>query len=131
MLNEGKFPSEDYKRKVILVLSRKNYMDIKHIQDENHLKSHPNILVISLEDCIAYSNIRDCAEPGNVLIQNPFEKDKYNVSDTAISKFSIDKHHITSRLFQLLGCKMLEIEQIEVIDENWGKVLGGKTRKRK
>jgi len=116
MIIDGCLPKDHHKRKVVIVLDKKSMNEIKFIEN-NELRVNPNICLVLYEDCLKDKMLSNLAKPDAVLIQNPYDTNKYDYVENSLYSYSIDKHTIVSRLFQKLGCKELEITQVDVLDE--------------
>ena len=118
MTDDSTWPNEPHHRKTVLVL---NQQDIDALRYEEGgadllLNEEMYILPSSLEE----SNpiVQDLidsglVQPGAVLIQSPFDKNRYENSKQAVERFALDKHLHFSTLCMNLGAREVTVEQIE------------------
>ncbi|NLW18462.1 MAG: hypothetical protein GXY81_02100 [Candidatus Cloacimonetes bacterium] len=120
MNNPSLIPSNPDRRKVIIVLSSDNANIFKYKDDEG-LRAHPNICIVEYDKIVSDHGLLDRIKPmilpNVILIQSPYDLDVYEIGEDAVYKFSVSKHVIASQIFRLLGCKSLEVMQLDIEGE--------------
>lgn len=120
MNNPSLIPNNPERRKVIMVLSNQKFNSLR-IEDDNGLRANPNVCLVNYDSITSdygiLERIKPLISPNIVLIQSPYNSDIYELSDDAIYKFSLSKHVIASQLFRLLGCRELEVIQLDIQGE--------------
>jgi len=120
MLDNNPWPSEPSRRKVILVLKPDDFVDLQYNAGEADIMINKEIYVMPLPSSPASSEVQKIGQSlvtaGAVLIQDPFDKDRYyNISD-AIQNIAIAKLLHFSTLCTYLGVRKVEVEQ-SVLDD--------------
>lgn len=117
-MTEGTWPNEPNRRKTILVLTQKDI-------DALHYEEGGADLLLNEEVCILPSSLQKknavvqglidsgLVRPGAVLIQSPFDKNRYEFSTQAVERFALDKHLHFSTLCMNLGASEVTVEQVE------------------
>lgn len=117
-MTDSTWPEEPHRRKTVLVL---NQTDI----DALNFKEGGADLLLNDEVYILHSSLKESnpvaqdlidsglARPGAVLIQSPFDKNRYENSQQAVERFALDKHLLFSALCSLLGAREVTVERIE------------------
>lgn len=127
LLNKGSgfmdqrlFPLEPAKRKVILVLSKIDIQRCYFVPNAGRILLNNEMFVLQApvhdRNVRALSNIMDSglANPGTMLIQNPYDTDLYEEASIASERFAIAKHMIFSTFCMYLGAKEVSVAQIEI-----------------
>lgn len=118
--NQSLIPSNQDRRKVIIVLSRNDFNTLRS-KDDNGLRANQSICLVEYDNLVSNYSILDGIKPmivpGVILLQSPYDRDVYEISEDAMYKFSISKHVIVSQVFRLLGCKYFEAIQLDVQGE--------------
>ncbi|HEY9826775.1 MAG TPA: hypothetical protein V6D19_15140 [Stenomitos sp.] len=107
------------KRKAILVISPHELTRLEFTTGGNDLLLSEQIYLLdssgevtsSLEKKLDDSGL---LEPGNLLIQNPYDTSDYVILDKASSTFALTKYLHFTTLCGLLGAREVIVEQIEV-----------------
>jgi hypothetical protein len=118
----GSFPSDQSRRRVILVL---NSHDIERclyerdsakslLDEELHVLSHPLQLNDNAPSALQEISRAGKARPGSILIQSPFDSDVYEEAAIAAERFALAKNMYFSTLCMHLGAKEVIVEQIEL-----------------
>lgn len=119
----NQFPSNPASRKAILVLSQHDVDKINLDSEAVKLLTDPNMYILRVpvfqDDSppAALQNITgaglDC--PGNLLIQSPYDTEKYEDAAAATRRFALAKHLLFTALCGHLGAKEVVVEQVELI----------------
>ena len=116
---DSEWPEEPHRRKTVLVLNQQDIEALDYEEggvdvlcnEEIHILSpssqHSNPVVQGLLN-------RGIARSGTVLIQSPFDMDKYENSKQAVERFALDKCLYLSELCSHLGAREVRIEHIEI-----------------
>lgn len=107
------------KRKAILVISPHELDRLEYtpegsdllLSEQVHLLVPSYVTTNDLEEKLDSSGL---LEPGNLLIQSPYNSSDYVVLDKAYSTFSLTKYLHFTTLCGLLGAREVTVEQIEV-----------------
>lgn len=120
MSNPSLIPNNHDRRKVIMVLSNQDINNLR-AADDNGLRANPNVCLVDYDSITSdygiLERIKPLISPNIVLIQSPYNCDIYEVGADAMYKFSVSKHVIASQLFRLLGCRELEVIQLDIQGE--------------
>lgn len=106
-------------RKAILVISPHELDRLEYIPEGNELllSEQVHLLVpshLTTNDLEEKLDSRGLLEPGNLLIQSPYDNSDYVVFDKASSTFALTKYLHFTTLCGLLGAREVTVEQIEV-----------------
>lgn len=107
------------KRKAILVISTHELDRLEYapegsellLSEQVHLLVPSYVTTSDLEEKLDNSGL---LEPGNLLIQSPYDSSDYVVLDKASSTFALTKYLHFTTLCGLLGAREVTVEQIEV-----------------
>lgn len=107
------------KRKAILVISPHELERLEYTPEANELliNEKVHLLVPSYGDTSDLEEKLDSnglLEPGNLLIQSPYNNSDYVLLDRASSTFALTKYLHFTTLCGLLGAREVTVEQIEV-----------------
>ena len=117
-MTDDNWPNEPLSRKAVFVL---NQQDIDALQYEEGgadllLNEEVYILPFSIKESNpVVQNLIDkgLVKPGSVLIQSPFDTDRYASSTEAVKRFGIDKHLHFLTLCKALGARRITINEIK------------------
>jgi hypothetical protein len=107
------------KRKAILVISAHELDRLEYtpegsellLSEQVHLLVPSDVTTTDLEEKLDNSGL---LEPGNLLIQSPYDSSDYVILDKASSIFALTKYLHFTTLCGLLGAREVTVEQIEV-----------------
>ena len=117
-MTDSTWPDEPHCRKIVLVLNQTDIDTLSYKEGGSDLllKEGVYILSSSLEDSNpVVQDLIDSGlvQSGTVLIQSPFDKNRYENSQQAVERFALEKHLIFSELCGLLGARAITVAQIE------------------
>lgn len=116
MSNPSLIPNNHDRRKVIMVLSNQDFNNLR-AEDDSGLRANPNVCLVDYDSITSnygiLERIKPMIAPNIVLIQSPYNCDIYEAGTDAMYKFSVSKHVIASQLFRMLGCKELQVIQLD------------------
>lgn len=116
MSNPTIIPTNHDRRKVIMVLSKQDINNLR-TEDDDGLRSNPNVCLIDYDSLVTnygiLESMRPVLAPNIVLIQSPYNTDLYEIGADAMYKFSVSKHVIVTQIFRLLGCRKLQVVQLD------------------
>lgn len=107
------------RRKAILVISPHKLASLEYTPEGSELLLSEQIYLLVPSD-VAASNLEKkldssgLLEPGNLLIQSPYNNSDYVVIDKAASTFALTKYLHFTTLCGLLGAREVTVEQVEV-----------------
>lgn len=113
------------KRKAILVISPHELDRLDYIPEGSELLLNEQVYLL-VSSYVTTSNLEEkldssgLLEPGNLLIQSPYDTSDYVMLDKASPTFALTKYLHFTTLCGLLGAREVTVEQIEV------KTLAGK-----
>ena len=118
-MTDSTWPNEPHRRRALLVLNEEKIVTLRYEEDGPDLLRNEEVYILpsSLQGSNpAVQNLIDggLVRPGAVLIQSPFDKDKYENSTQAVERFALDKHMHFSKLCMYLGAREVIVEQIEL-----------------
>lgn len=111
-------PSSASRRRVIAVLDQHEIDDLS-LKGDVQLLNDPqaHVLAYPLTDSNdpVLNNILDAGldRPNTILVQSPFDPEKYVDAAEAIDQFALEKHTLLSNFCQLLGAKKISVTQME------------------
>jgi hypothetical protein len=125
-------PSDPDRRKVIVVLNEHNMRRCAYERDgvKHLLNDHTHVLQVPLPEAgdalLAKTNILDgrLATPGCILIQSPFDTNRYEDASSAPQNFAYEKHMHFSLLCKHLGAKEILVKQIDVVTREGVRTIG-------
>lgn len=109
---------EPYRRKTVLVLNQSEVDSLDYKEGGAELLLNKEVYILPFSVQQSNSVVQDLidsglARPGTVLIQSPFDKDRYQNSTQAVEHFALDKHTYFSTLCRYLGARKVTVEQID------------------
>ena len=115
---DSTWPDEPYRRKTVFVLNQTDIDALRFEKDGPELLLNEETYILPYPPQQSNPIVQDLidsgiARPGTVLIQSPFDKDKYQNSTQAVQHFALVKHKHFSRFCQYLGARKVTIEQIK------------------
>ncbi len=117
-------------RKAILILLPEQLTRLEYEPKGNELIVNDQLHILSLTDDLEGSLVdrlesSGLLEPGNLLIQNPYDTSDYAVVDRASSTFALAKYFHFTTLCGLLGAREVIVEQIEIKTSKGRKLFKG------
>lgn len=112
------WPNEPYHRKAVLVLNQKDIDALRYKEGGADLLLNEEVYILPFSLRNSNPVVQDLIDSGlvqqdAVLIQSPFDKDRYENSKQAMERFALDKHLHFSTLCMNLGARAVTVEQIE------------------
>jgi len=106
-------------RKAIWVLKKKDIRRLEYEEGGNKILLNDELYILSLTDDLQGDLVNKLdksglLEPGNFLIQSPYDPSEYEVLDKASFNFVLAKYHLFTTLCGYLGAREVSIEQIEI-----------------
>jgi hypothetical protein len=111
-------PKSANKRRVIAVLDQHEIDDLS-LKGDVQLLNDPQAYVLAYPvpdgNDPVLNNILDAGldRPNTILVQSPFDPEKYVDAAEAIDQFALEKHTLLSNLCQLLGATKISVTQME------------------
>ena len=123
MPDTNPWPLNPAHRKVIFVLSKDDIISLEHNEAGNKLLMNEEVYIMpshSSDPSTAAKNIiaQGLVTAGTVLIQDPFDKNRYHRESESINKIAQRKWLHFSTLCGHLGARRIEIKSIRVQDKN-------------
>lgn len=117
-MTDSTWPDEPYRRKTVFVLNQTDIDALRFEKDGPELLLDEEVYILPFSFQQSNSVVQDLidsglARPGTVLIQSPFDKDRYQNSTQAVEHFALDKHMYFSTLCMHLGACKVTVEQID------------------
>ena len=121
MLLNG-FPQDPSQRRAILVLQEHDVEKCAYTPDAAEALLDPETCVLSFPIRVsegahpAVGGILGAriGQPGALLVQSPFDQDKYEEASVAPERFALTKHMIFSELCMYLGATEVIVEQVDL-----------------
>lgn len=124
-MTTGSFPSDPSCRKAILVLQQHDIEKCAYepgaaqalLDDEAYVLQFPIPIRMQGEDvpsALQKIHAAGLARRGVILVQSPFDPDKYEDASIASQRFALAKHMYFSKLCMHLGAKEVSVEQVEL-----------------
>ncbi len=117
-MTDSTWPEEPHRRKTVLVLNQTDIDALNYKEGGADLLRNDEVYILHSSLKESNSVVQDLidsglARPGSVLIQSPFDKNRYENSQQAVERFALDKHLLFSELCGLLGAREVTVERIE------------------
>ena len=117
-MTDSTWPDEPHRRKTVLVLNQTDIDALSFEEGGSDLLLKEGVYILSSSLKESNPVVQDLinsglVQPGAVLIQSPFNKNRYENSQQAMERFALDKHLFFSALCGLLGAREVTVEQIE------------------
>ena len=115
-MTDSTWPNEPQCRKTVLVLNQQDIDALRFEEGGADLLLNEEVYI--LPSSLKESNpvVQDLVDsglvrPGTVLIQSPFDKNRYENSMQAVERFALEKHLHFSTLCMYLGAREVTVEQ--------------------
>ena len=116
---DSTWPDEPHRRKAVLVLNQQDIDALSYEEGGADLLLNEEVHILPFSTQQSNPVIQDLinsgiARPGTVLIQSPFDKNRYENSQKAVERFALDKHLHFSSLCGFLGAREVKVEHIDL-----------------
>ena len=116
MAIETEWPSDYKRRRIVMVLERKEIVALQYEDGCEDLLNNGELYLLDTRTDQTAAAVRrlfaqELAVPGATLVQNPFERDSYQEVSVASERFALDKYQYFSQFCALLGARKLRVEE--------------------
>jgi len=115
-------PTSEERPRVVVVVDRPTFDNLEFEPEGAELLERPDVEILSYPpqdhtDLVEELTAQGLMEPGQRLVQSPFQPRNYSRLGDARNNFAVEKHLAFASLCGILGAKEISVEQVEIRSE--------------